>query len=241
MKTLVVGANGATGKHLIEHLLQAGRLVKVIVRPKSAVPDHWNNHQQIEIIRKNIATTSVEELAEIVVDCNSVASCLGHNMTWKGIFGEPRSLVLDAVVQLSIAIEKNAPESPVKFILMNTAGNSNRDVPEQISFAEKMVIGLLRLFLPPQLDNERAADYLRVQVGQQNRFIEWTVVRPDNLIDTEKVSPYTLHFSPIRSAIFDAGTTSRTNVGHFMAELITDEALWFSWKGQMPVIYNVSN
>ncbi len=33
--------------------------------------------------------------------------------------------------------------------------------------------------------------------------------------------------------------TSRINVGHFMADLITDEEIWNRWKGQMPVIYNV--
>jgi hypothetical protein len=27
-------------------------------------------------------------------------------------------------------------------------------------------------------------------------------------------------------------------VGHFMADLITEDALWQQWKGQMPVIYN---
>lgn len=35
-----------------------------------------------------------------------------------------------------------------------------------------------------------------------------------------------------------AGETSRINVAHFMADLITDDGLWSRWKGQMPVIYN---
>jgi hypothetical protein len=41
-----------------------------------------------------------------------------------------------------------------------------------------------------------------------------------------------------RSALFDPGVTSRINVAHFMADLITDEDEWKKWKGQMPVIYN---
>jgi len=68
--------------------------------------------------------------------------------------------------------------------------------------------------------------------------IEWTAVRPDNLIDEDKVTEYEVHPSPIRSAIFNAGRTSRINVGHFMADLIEDDNLWNKWKGQMPVIYN---
>ena len=60
------------------------------------------------------------------------------------------------------------------------------------------------------------------------------------MIDESDVTEYEVHPSPIRSAIFDAGITSRINVGHFMAELITDSDTWSKWKGQMPVIYNKS-
>ncbi len=120
---------------------------------------------------------------------------------------------------------------------MNTTGNRNRDLEEAISFGEKCVIGLIRLLVPPHRDNEQAADYLRIQIGQQDRAIEWAAVRPDTLINEDEVTEYEVHPSPTRSAIFDAGKTSRINVGHFMAELITDDELWNRWKGQMPVIY----
>jgi hypothetical protein len=129
-------------------------------------------------------------------------------------------------------------KTSVKFVLMNTTGNSNRDLNEKISFGQKCVIWLLRQLLPPHADNENAADYLRSQIGQYDRLIEWVVVRPDGLIDEVEVSEYELHRSPIRSAIFDAGVTSRTNVDHFIAELIADDELWNVWKGKMPVIYN---
>ncbi|BCR05048.1 hypothetical protein DESUT3_21170 [Desulfuromonas versatilis] len=121
---------------------------------------------------------------------------------------------------------------------MNTAGNSNRDLDEPISFAQRCVIGLLRLLLPPHLDNEKAADYLRINIGPSNEAIEWAAVRPDSLINETEVSPYEVHPSPTRSTIFNAGSTSRINVAHFMADLITDDEIWSKWKGQMPVIYN---
>ena len=120
---------------------------------------------------------------------------------------------------------------------MNTTGNRNRDVNEPISFAQKCVIVLLRLLLPPHVDNEKAADFLRTKIVK-NESIEWVAVRPDNLINEDAVSDYEIHPSPIRSAIFDAGKTSRINVGHFMATLISDTELWNKWKGQMPVMYN---
>ena len=124
---------------------------------------------------------------------------------------------------------------------MNTTGNRNRDLNEPISFGQKCVIGLLRLLLPPHVDNEKAADYLRTQIGKNNDLIEWVAVRPDGLTNEETVTGYEIHPSPIRSAIFNAGKTSRINVGHFMATLISDDDVWNRWKGQMPVIYNTSS
>ena len=124
---------------------------------------------------------------------------------------------------------------------MNTTGNRNRDLTEPISFGQKCVIGLLRLLLPPHVDNEKAADYLRTKIGQNNDLIEWTAVRPDGLTNEDKVTDYDIHLSPTRSAIFNAGKTSRINVGHFMASLITDSTTWNTWKGKMPVIYNTAS
>jgi len=178
---------------------------------------------------------------EYVSDCGAVASCLGHTLSWKEIYGQPRRLVTDAVRRLCSASKANDSAEPMKFVLMNTTGNSNRDLDEKISFAQKCVMVLLRLLLPPHLDNEEAADFLRVKIGKSDQGIQWAVVRPDGLTDETKASGYELHASPTRSAIFDAGKTSRINVAHFMAELITDEKVWEKWKGQMPVIYNQFN
>lgn len=240
MTTLVVGASGATGKLLVEQLLNAGQKVKIIVRPTSNVPDSWSVNDKLKIIRSNFTEFDVNELAEHLRDCSAAASCLGHNLSLKGIYGKPRKLVTDTVSLLCEAIIKNTPEKPVKFVLMNTAGNNNRDLDEPVSVGEKIVISLLRLFLPPHPDNESAADYLRVNIGQNNPYIEWVVVRPDTLIDQDNVTEYELYASPTTSALFKPGKTSRINTGHFMARLITDNNLWNKWKGQMPVIYNVT-
>lgn len=241
MKVLVVGASGATGRLLVNQLLMQGNEVKVIVRSKQKLPESWKDNDKVQIIVASILELSDEEICKYVYDCDSVASCLGHNINWRGVYGQPRKLVTDATQRLCGAIETNTPNRPVKYVLMNTSGNQNRDLREPISFAQKCVIGLLRLLLPPHVDNEKAADYLRTQIGQNNKFIEWTVVRPDNLIDEKDITDYEVHPSPIRSAIFNAGKTSRINVGNFIANLINENDLWNKWNGQMPVIYNKSS
>ena len=238
MTTLVVGASGATGKQLVGQLLNMGQKVKVIVRPTGKTTDTWKNNDKISIIRANISEISMNEMMNYLIDCQSVASCLGHNITLKGIFGKPRQLVTNTVKLLCMAIQKNSPDKSIKFVLMNTTGNRNRDLNEPISFGEKLVMGLIRLLVPPQSDNEKAADFLRVNIGQKNKLINWVAVRPDTLINEDNVTEYELYASPIRSALSNPGKTSRINVGNFMSRLIVENDLWNKWKGQMPVIYN---
>jgi cation diffusion facilitator CzcD-associated flavoprotein CzcO len=238
MTILVVGANGATGRLLVEQLLNRGEKVKVIVRSTDKLTEESKNHENLSVIQASLLELSDTELLGHVRGCDAIASCLGHNMTFKGMYGHPRRLVTDATRRLCQAVGANKPEKPVRFILMNTTGNSNRDIPEQISFAQRCVMALIRLLLPPHVDNEKAADYLRTQIGKNNSLLEWAAVRPDGLIDEPTVGEYEIYPSPTRSAIFDAGTASRINVGHFMAKLVTEDDIWELWKGKMPVIYN---
>lgn len=241
MTTLVVGASGATGQLLVEQLLMRGQQVRIIVRSIENLPENITNHENLSVIHASVLDLSDSEIAQHVNDCDALASCLGHNLSFKGMFGSPRRLVTDATRRLCNAAKANNPKDPIKFVLMNTTGNSNRDLNEQISFGQKCVIWFLRVLLPPHVDNEKAADYLRIDIGQNDETIEWAAVRPDNLNDDKEVTEYELYQSPIRSAIFDAGLTSRINVGHFMSELITDDDTWEMWKGKMPVIYNKSS
>ena len=238
MTTLVVGASGATGRQLVEQLLKRGQNVRVIVRSPEKLSEFHKNQANLSVIRASVLDLSDAEMVQQVKGCDAVASCLGHNLSLKGIYGQPRRLVTDATIRLCNAIKANKAGKPTRFVLMNTAGNSNRDLNEPISLGHRCVIGLLRLLLPPHVDNEKAADYLRTRIGQNDGEIEWAAVRPDNLLNEDEVTEYEVHPSPTRSAIFDAGSTSRINVAHFMARLITEDDIWNKWKGQMPVIYN---
>lgn len=213
--------------------------VRIIVRSTDNLPDKVASHEKLTVIHASILDLGDIELARHVSGCKAVASCLGHNLTFKGMFGAPRRLVTEATRRLCGAIKANDPDASVKFVLMNTTGNSNLDLHEQISFSQACVMALLRLLLPPHVDNENAADYLRTQIGQNDKVIEWAVVRPDSLNDEAETTEISVHPSPIRSAIFDSGTTSRINVAGFMADLICNDHTWKEWSGKMPVIYNL--
>jgi nucleoside-diphosphate-sugar epimerase len=238
---LVVGATGATGRLLVEQLLLQGHYVKAIVRSLNRLPDQLKGQDNLTLIEASLLNLSDEKIAVHAKGCDGIASCLGHNISWKGIYGHPRRLVTEATRRLCLAAKANDPDVPVRFVLMNTTGNRNRDLDEPISLIQRFVIFLLRIFLPPHVDNEQAAEHLRTRIGQDDPSVEWVAVRPDGLVDEDTVTPYTNHPSPTRSAIFDAGTVSRINVAHFMAALLTKDELWATWRGRMPVIYGATD
>ncbi|MBI0400716.1 NAD(P)-dependent oxidoreductase [Cyclobacterium marinum] len=171
---------------------------------------------------------SIKEMAGYTKDCPVIACCQGHNMNLKGLFGKPKRLVADAIQLLCRSIQKDFYLRPVKLGLMNTAGNRNRDLKKSVSIPEKLVIGFTRALLPPHSDNEVAADYLRVKIGQKNPLIEWVVLRPDALTEALALSPYSS--PPTRSAILNPGKTSRINVANAMMRLITEHESWLKWK-----------
>lgn len=238
MTLLIVGANGATGILLVQQLLEKGHSVRAVVRSCGSLPRSLSDHPHLEVIEASLLDLSEIELTSLLQGCDAIASCLGHRLSFSGIFGHPRMLVADAIARLCNAYLSKPFKTPIRFVLMNTAGNSNRDLDEPISLAQRFIIAALRIAIPPHRDNEAAADFLRVKIGQDHPGVEWVVVRPDTLINDESASDYDLFASPSRSAIFDPGKTSRINVASFMNALITDDSLWEKWKGRMPVIYN---
>ena len=110
MIALVVGANGATGQHLVRELLNRNVKVKVIVREAEKLPDDIRTHQNLTTIKASILHLSDIEMVAYVKDCDAVASCLGHNVSLKGIYGNPKMLVTDSVKRLCNAIKANSPD-----------------------------------------------------------------------------------------------------------------------------------
>jgi nucleoside-diphosphate-sugar epimerase len=97
MKTFVMGGTGATGKHLVQQLLNMGSEVVAVVRSPDRVPSAWKNDPRVTLVETSISKASSDEMTRYLWGCQSAASCLGHNVSTKGIFGKPRRLVADTV------------------------------------------------------------------------------------------------------------------------------------------------
>jgi nucleoside-diphosphate-sugar epimerase len=237
MRILVLGASGATGKLVVRQLIKRHINIRVVVREGAILSSEVLDNPLVEIERGNISEFTDSEMTNLLHDCNAIVSCLGHNITVRGIFGKPHNLVSDTIRNICESANKNA-DAKVKLILMSTTAYTNTQPGEKNSLGERIILFVLKLLLPPHRDNVKAANYLHEEVEKNNKKIEWIAVRPDTLINNDIEGAYEVFASPVRSPVFNAGTVSRINVSHFMADLLMNEGLWREWRFRMPVVYN---
>lgn len=237
MKVLVLGGNGATGYHVVKQLLDNNVDVKTIIRNPIKLKS-LGDRINLKIIIDSILEMDNQKLTDVLDDVDAIVSCLGHNITFKGIWGKPHRLVTDAIRKIHEVISNKNTNKVFKLVLMNTTACLDTDMKEKFSIADGIAIAIMRFLFPPQRDNEQALNYLKHIIGKNERNIEWIAVRPDTLINKEEVTDYTVHNSPVRSPVFNAGKTSRKNVGKFIMSLICDNEKWVKWRYRMPVVYN---
>ena len=242
---LVLGASGGTGKHLVAQLLGQDFEVRAIVRSKerflNLIPNKSNiKTNKLSVIEGTVLDMSEEELEKSMEGCGIIFSCLGHNLTMKGVYGKPRRLVKDSIERICMMIKKNfqPSSSKSKLIVMGTNGAANPDGSDnKRTFKDRMLVSLIRNLVPPHADNEKTAEYLSNVIGKNDPNIEWIIVRPDDLIDGEK-SAYKV-FSKPYGTLFSAGETTRANVADFMSCLIMNDEKWKEWVYQMPMPQNI--
>ncbi len=237
-KVLVFGASGATGRQLVKTLLNKNVVVTAIVRNSISFSPHFPEEVNLVVLEADITNEPMSFFSKCIEENDVMISCLGHNMTFAGVFGSPKLLVHDAIQNIVSVMNDAQPKALKKLILMSSAVVSNTQISEAPPLSQRLVTSILRELVPPHLDNEKAAGLLHCQ-AKKNSCIEWVMVRPDALIDEEQVSLFDVCESPSRNSIFNSGKTSRINVAMFMSKLVTDETLWRKWKGKMPVIYNI--
>ena len=233
---LVVGATGATGRHVVAQLLGHADLehVKVIVRSATKMRQSLKDlncpdTSRLQILEASLLDLSDKELLQETADVDVVISCLGHTLDWKGIYGHPRELVTDATKRLTNALIEQKNES-AKFILMGSDGVAWEGNDDVRSFFERCIISLIRFLIPPHRDNEKAAAYLLSQ-----KSLEWVIVRPTDLVDEAPSPSYTLYSKP-QGSLFGSGTATRSYVAKAMVALATNKELWSQWKFKMPVL-----
>jgi hypothetical protein len=237
---LLVGGTGRTGRRALRQLLGRGVRVRAIVRSRGKLPPDVAGNANLTVIEASLLSLRDEELQHHLRGCDAVISCLGHVLSLKGVFGPPRDLVTSATMRLCRGVEALQPPAPIKLVLMSSVSVHRPGGPDaRRGVFERALLRVLRGVLPPARDNQRAADFLVDEIGPDDAFVQWAMVRPDSLLEGE-VSEYALHEGLVNS-LFAPGSTNMANVAHFMCELVTDPKTWADWKGKLPVITNAES
>lgn len=235
---LLVGGTGRTGRRVLQQLLGRGVRVRAVVRPGSRLPPDVAAHTGLTVIEASLPSLADDELRRCLAGCDAVVSCLGHVLSLRGVFGPPRDLVTRATARLCRGIEALGPAAPVRFILMSSVSvHRPRGLDARRGAFERAFLRVLCAVLPPARDNQEAADFLLGTIGPDDPFVQWSVVRPDSLLDGE-VSAYTVHEGLVNS-LRAPGSTRMANVAHFMCELVTNSKTWADWRSRLPVIVDV--
>ena len=232
---LLLGGTGRTGRRVLHELLERGVAVRAVVRSAARLPAGVVHDPRLTVVEADLTTLPDEELRRLLAGCGAVVSCLGHSVSLGGVFGPPRDLVARTVERLCDAAAALRPAEPARLVLMSSVSvNRPRRADARRGAGERAFLGLVRAVLPPARDNQRAADVLALRIGDGHPSVAWVVVRPDSLVDGE-ASAYATH-EGIVASLSRPAKTRMSNAAHFMAELVTDDAAWRRWRGQMPVI-----
>ena len=146
-------------------------------------------------------------------------------------------LCTESVRRVCDIVRKLAPPSPIRLIVISTEGFDRLDGADPPrSWPESGLIGLLWLTLPPMHDKVGVVQYLHSE-ARANKSVEFCAPRPSDLRDGEACA-YSAH-ATLQNGIFNAGKTTRANVGEFMADLGTKPAAWRKWKNSYPQLLDV--
>lgn len=156
---LLVGGTGRTGRRVLQQLLDRSISVRAIVRSGGKLPPDVAENPNLRVIEASLLSLPDDELQRHLGGCNAVVSCLGHVLSFEGIFGPPRDFVTRATMRLCRGIEALEPAGPVKFILMSSVSvHRPRGLDTRRGTLERVFLWMLRDVLPPAKDNQRAAD-----------------------------------------------------------------------------------
>ena len=234
---LLVGGTGRTGGRVLQQLLGRGVNVRAIVRSAERLPAGVAMNPRLTVVEAELLSLSDADLRATFAAATPSSRASVTSLSLKGVFGPPRDLVTQATTRLCRAIEAVQPATPVKFILMSSVSvNRPRRLDTRRGMFERAVVATLRGLVPPAKDNQRAADFLCSDIGADNPFVQWAVVRPDTLLDGD-VSEYALHEGLV-SSLAKPDSTNMANVAHYMCELATNPKVWHDWKGKLPVVVN---
>lgn len=198
MKLLIIGATGGTGLELIKQALDAGHQLTALVRN----PDKLKiTHPDLRIVKGNVLDYAKVE--EAVTGQDAVLSALGHKR-----FIIYTTILSEGTRNIIRAMEKQQVN---RFICITTLGIND----------SRFKLGLYyTLFVIPVIVFFYFMDKAKQEKLIRNSNLNWTIVRPGQLINGKKRGKYK-HGEHVGNYILTK-MISRADVAHFMLSQLTD-------------------
>ena len=168
MKLSILGATGATGRHLLEGALAEGHDVTALVRDPASLT---TKHEKLTVVKGR--ATVAEELEPAVAGQDAVVSALGPR--------SPKDPVCAEVARVLVPAMKKHGVTRLVWMSASGVGDSSVGVTKA-SFLFGRII--MPLFLKRPYANHLAAEEIL-----RASDLDWTIVRPLQLTDAPTGKP----------------------------------------------------
>jgi putative NADH-flavin reductase len=212
VNTVIFGANGPTGRQLVERALEHGHTVTAAVRRPEAF--------DIEHARLTVAKVDALDPAQvdaILPGADAVLSSLGVPYSNKPIdvYSAGTANIVAAMknhgVRRLLLTSSSATDPAVRF--KNSGGGVLLE-----SFKPIIIFGMGRTTY---------VDMRKMELSVEASGLDWTIVRPSGLFDADEVSDYIVAEDHVRGAF-----TSRIDLAEFMVAALDDD----TWVGKKAAI-----
>ncbi len=201
MRVLVLGASGATGRHVVSEAFRRGHEVFAFVRRDSAPLGIAG----VQLIHGD-ATERDDVDAAIALECDIVVSALGARSLKK-------TRLLETAMPIILASMRRCGTS--RLVELSAAGTFGLPRMSKISLTQRLMFAMLRrTILRHSFDDHAAADRLI-----QGSGLDWTIVQPPELTN-ERPRGYCIAVD----AIHRSGAIARADVAMAMVDIMENRS-----------------
>lgn len=201
MNIVIFGANGLTGRLLTEQALAKGYRVTAVTRHPETFP---LRHEHLQVMRGDVFDLASVEQA--VAGQDAVLSTLGVPFSRK-----PITVYSQGIAHIMQAMNHYGVRRLI--CVSSSAAGTNHDTGAGFIFDN-----VLQPIVMSTIGKTTYADMKRMETLLMNSELDWTVVRPSGLFETEAVTDYQVAEDHIRRQF-----TSRADLADCMLQQLTTD------------------
>ncbi|WP_026930494.1 NAD(P)-dependent oxidoreductase [Glycomyces tenuis] len=202
MRLVIFGANGGTGRHLTRQALDAGHRVRAVTRRPRAFPI---THRRLDVLAGDVY--DADAVAAAVDGADAVLSTLGVAFSRK-----PITTYSTGVANIIAGMRTHG-------VARIVAVSSSAVEPHLHADGGFLLNRVIQPLVTGTIGKTTYTDMREMEERLAASGLEWTVLRPSRLFDTDAVSDYAL-----RERYADGVYTSRNDLAACLLAQATDPA-----------------